>query len=46
MEESEDEGGGFGAWLETEPFLVRAHVVECFVDDRESDDRVDDVGVD
>jgi len=46
MEESKDECRGFCVWLKTEPALIRAHVVECFVDDRESDDGVDDVGVD
>ena len=35
-----------GVGLDAEPALERAHIVERLVDDREADDRVDDVAVD
>src|SRR3546814_11572869 len=45
VEESEDQRGGLGIRLDTEPALERAQIIERLIDDRQADDRVDDVGV-
>ena len=45
VEEAEDQRGGLGVGLETEPALIRAHVIQCLVHHRQPDDGVNDVAV-
>src|SRR3546814_4694977 len=46
MAEAEYERRNLGVRLEAEPALIGAEIVECLVDDREADDRIDDIAVD
>ena len=45
VEEAEDQGRGLGVRLEAEPALIGAEIVERLVDDRQADDRVDEIGL-
>ncbi len=45
VEEAEDQCRGLGVRLKAEPALIGAEIVERLVDDRQADDRIDDIGV-
>ena len=46
MKEPKDQRRGFGVRLEPKPSLIRPHVVECLIDNRKPNDRINDVGID
>ena len=46
MEEAEDQDRRLRIGLDTEPALIGAEIVERFIDDREADDRVDEISAD
>ena len=43
MKQTKDQGGGLGVRLEAKPTLIRPHIVERLVDDRQTDDRINDI---
>jgi hypothetical protein len=45
MEQTENQHGDFRVGLKSKKPLKPVHVVEAFVDDRQADNRVDDIGV-
>lgn len=45
MEEAKDQRRDLGVRLNTKPALEGTHIIKGFVDDREADDRIDDVAI-
>ena len=46
MEEPENQRGGLGVGLEAKPTLIGTDVVQCLVDDGQTDNRINDVTID